>query len=67
MTTYTSLVAACAVLVLGSSVHAQRTEIRRNTILRVEATAYCDEGQTASGAYTVSLRTFSIPSLSTKS
>lgn len=52
MTTYTSLVAACAVLVLGSSVHAQRTEIRRNTILRVEATAYCDEGQTASGAYT---------------
>lgn len=52
MATRTSLVAACAVLILGSSVDAQRAGVRRNSVLRVEATAYCTEGETASGEYT---------------
>ena len=52
MTARTSLVAACAVLVLGGSVEAQRTGVRRNSVLRVEATAYCTEGETASGVQT---------------
>src|SRR5262245_31653106 len=52
MTARTSLVAACAVLVLGGSVEAQRAAVRRNSVLRVEATAYCIEGETASGVQT---------------
>ena len=52
MTVRTCLVAACAVFVLGSSVDAQSRGVRRNSVLRVEATAYCIEGETASGEQT---------------
>lgn len=52
MTARTSLLATCAVLMLGSAADAQRTGIRRNSVLRVEATAYCVEGETASGEQT---------------
>lgn len=42
----------CALMLFGSAVEAQRSSVRRNTVLRVEATAYCLDGETASGAQT---------------
>jgi 3D (Asp-Asp-Asp) domain-containing protein len=49
-----SSIAICALTVtlLGATVEAQRSGIRRNAVVRVEATAYCVEGETASGVQT---------------
>lgn len=43
--------AVLAVVVPGT-VEARRPEARRNAVMRVEATAYCDKGETASGEQT---------------
>ena len=51
MTSRACLALTAAVL-LGSTAYGQSSAVRRNSVLRVEATAYCLEGETASGVQT---------------